>query len=113
MGSNDFTFWSIRQRPAFAKATAGKLAVYDMTTNKIKLINIFGNGGMPAPLGIGRVDVTWNACPTEFEKRRRGSTPAYTKHYYTCPPKFRFLERRRVKDHLGSVRELILVQTVM
>jgi len=53
-------------------------AVYDLSTDKLKMINLYGSQG-----AIGRIDVTWN-----------GSTPNYNKVYY-------------IKDHLGSIRRVV------
>ena len=54
--------------------TGRELAVIDVYTAKLKVVNLFGADQ------IGSVDVTWS-----------GNTPTYTKQYY-------------IKDHLGSIR---------
>jgi len=60
--------------------TGRELAVYDMNTNKLKMLNLFGNGL------IGRINVYHDELPESMQP-----VVTYSSLYY-------------IKDHLGSIR---------
>jgi hypothetical protein len=67
-----------------------ELAVYDLSTGKLKMVNLFGSGL------IGRADVFWNpdTCYDEFGNPYICYTREDEIFYY-------------LKDHLGSIRATI------
>ncbi len=67
--------------------TGRAVAVYDMTINKIKLVNLYGNGK------IGNIKVTWS---------QSAETDAQIIWERTSDERFYY-----IKDHLGSIRQVV------